>query len=65
VNGTKKIKNKKEKKMQEEKITACNNEKCIKKDKCARFKLWQDGAKEFTTNSGNEQKGCKKFIPRK
>ena len=51
--------------MQGEKITACNNKKCIRKDECERFKLWQDGAKEFTTNSGNEQKGCKKFIPRK
>lgn len=51
--------------MQQEKITACNNEKCIKKDECERFSLWQKGAKEFTTNNGNESKGCGKFIQKK
>jgi len=48
--------------MSSENIVACNNDKCIKKDKCQRYKLFKEGAKEFTTNGGNAQKGCKKFI---
>ena len=51
--------------MQKENITACNNEKCMKKDECERYRLWKNGAKEFTTNSGNEHKGCGKFIQSK
>jgi len=49
--------------MSNEKIVACNNDKCIKRNQCQRYKLFKEGAKEFTTNGGNAQKGCKKFIP--
>jgi len=45
-------------------VLACNNSKCIKKDKCKRYKLYVDGAKEYSTNSGTPEKGCKKFIQR-
>ena len=45
-----------------EKIVACNNSKCIKKDQCKRYDLFLKGAKEFTTNGGTPEKGCKKFI---
>ena len=41
---------------------ACNNEKCIKKDECQRYALYKDGAKEYKTHGGNEEKGCGKFI---
>ncbi len=43
-------------------IVACNNNKCINKDRCQRYKLFKDGAKEWTTNGGTPEKGCKKFI---
>ena len=46
----------------DKKILACNNDKCIKKDECKRYKLYLDGAKEYSTNGGTPQKGCKKFI---
>jgi hypothetical protein len=48
--------------MQAEKIEACNNTKCVKKEACLRYKLFQDGAEKCETNGGNAQKGCKKFI---
>ncbi len=44
------------------KILACNNSECVKKDSCKRYKLFIDGAKDYSTNSGTPQKGCKKFI---
>ena len=46
----------------EEKIIACNNNKCIKKDECKRYELFKNGAKEYTTNGGTKEKGCGKFI---
>jgi len=46
----------------EEQILACNNEECIKKDDCQRYKLYTEGAKEYKKNSGTPEKGCKKFI---
>lgn len=48
----------------DKKILACNNSKCIKKDKCQRYKLFLDGAKEYSTNGGTPEKGCGKFIQR-
>ncbi|MBE0495355.1 MAG: hypothetical protein IBX45_02975 [Campylobacterales bacterium] len=48
--------------MEQEVVLACNNSRCIKKDECLRYKLFLEGAKEFSTNGGNEEKGCKKFI---
>ncbi len=53
--------NKKEKQMAE-KILACDNDICLKKDECERFRLFKAGAKECKTNSGTETKGCGKFI---
>lgn len=47
----------------EEKIIACNNSECKFHNKCKRYYLFENGAKEFTTNSGDKQHGCKKFIP--
>lgn len=44
-------------------ILACNNDKCIKRDECKRHKLYEEGAKEYSTNGGTPEKGCKKFIP--
>ncbi len=46
----------------DKKILACNNDECIKKDECKRYKLYIDGTTEYSTNSGTAQKGCKKFI---
>jgi hypothetical protein len=46
----------------EEKILACNNKTCIKKDECERYRLYKAGAKEYKANGGNEKKGCGKFI---
>ena len=48
--------------MSSEKIVACNNSGCIKKDECERYRLYKNGDKEYTTNSGTAQKGCKKFL---
>ena len=45
-----------------EKILACNNDICLKKDECERYRLFKAGAKEAKTNSGTETKGCGKFI---
>ena len=45
-------------------VLACNNSKCIKKDECKRNQLYIDGAKEYSTNGGTPEKGCKKFIQR-
>ncbi|MDX1810051.1 MAG: hypothetical protein R3331_10965 [Sulfurospirillaceae bacterium] len=41
---------------------ACNNDKCIKKNECKRYNLFKDGAKEYSTNGGTPEKGCRKFI---
>jgi hypothetical protein len=46
----------------EEKVVACNNSNCKEKDRCERYRLYKAGAKEYTTNGGNPNKGCKKFI---
>jgi len=47
-----------------EKILACNNSKCVKRNECKRYELFEKGAKEYSTNGGTPEKGCKKFIPR-
>jgi hypothetical protein len=47
---------------QEEKILACDNDICFKKDKCERYRLFLEGAKEYKTNNGKPHKGCGKFI---
>jgi len=49
----------------DEKLLACNNGNCIKKDECERYKLFKDGAKEYKRNGGNKTKGCGKFVPLK
>jgi len=41
---------------------ACNNDRCINKDRCERYRLFKQGAKEYSTNGGTPEKGCKKFI---
>ncbi|MBE0492365.1 MAG: hypothetical protein IBX44_08925 [Sulfurospirillum sp.] len=46
-------------------LLACNNEKCIKNKECLRYELFIKGAKEFSTNGGNAQKGCGKFVFKK
>ena len=46
----------------EEKILACNNDSCLKKDECERYRLYKAGASEYKKNGGNPQKGCGKFI---
>jgi hypothetical protein len=50
--------------MKNETILACNNEKCKMHSVCLRYSLFKDGVKEYSTNGGTPQKGCKKFIPR-
>ncbi len=43
----------------------CENKICIKKDKCKRQVIAKNGtAKEIRVFSGNEEKGCKNFIPK-
>lgn len=46
----------------DKKILACNNDKCVMRNKCKRHQLYEDGAKEYSTNGGTPEKGCKKFI---
>lgn len=44
----------------------CDNENCIAKDECNRFKIAQDNtAREVQTFSGTEVKKCGKFLDRK
>lgn len=45
-----------------EKILACDNSECMKKDECERSELYRNGAQEFKTFNGNPNKGCGKFI---
>jgi len=49
----------------EEKILACDNKKCLKSEECERYRLFENGAKEFKTHNGNPDKGCGKFIAKK
>lgn len=44
---------------------ACNNSTCIKSTECERYDLFKNEVKEFTTNGGTKEKGCKKFIQKK
>ncbi len=46
----------------EEKILACDNEDCMKKDVCERYRLFKEGQKEYKTHSGTPKKACGKFI---
>jgi len=46
----------------EEKILACNNETCMKRNECERYRLFKEGEKEYKTNGGTPSKGCGKFI---
>jgi len=46
----------------DKKILACDNSECMKKESCKRYRLFVDGAKEYSTNGGTPHKGCKKFI---
>lgn len=48
--------------MKDDKILACNNEACKMHLHCVRYQLFKDGAKEYSTNGGTPEKGCKKFI---
>lgn len=43
-------------------ITACDNKECLMSKECLRHALFLQGAKEYTTNGGNPNKACKKFI---
>ncbi len=45
-----------------EKILACDNDNCLKKDECERYGLFKAGAKEYKTFNGTPAKGCGKFI---
>ena len=44
---------------------ACNNEKCMKHEECARYEAWLKGDQNYKTFKGNEQKGCGQFIQKK
>ncbi len=46
----------------EEKIIACDNKQCIKRDECERARLYDNGEKEYKTFSGTQEKGCGKYI---
>jgi len=48
----------------QEKILACNNEKCVKNIECERYRLFKSGEKEYKTHGGTPDKGCGKFIKR-
>jgi len=45
-----------------EKILACDNSICVKRNECERYRLFKEGDKNCKTNSGTEVKGCGKFI---
>ena len=44
---------------------ACNNEKCMKHEECARYEAWLKGDQNFKTFKGTEQKACGQFIQKK
>ena len=46
----------------EEKILACDNDNCMKKGECERYRLFKEGQKDYKTHNGTPQKGCGKFI---
>ena len=48
-----------------EKIQACDNDTCLKKDECERARLYKNGDKNYKTFNGNPSKGCGKFIANK
>jgi hypothetical protein len=43
-------------------IQACDNEICIKKDECLRYKLFINGQEYYKTFNGKPHKGCGQFI---
>lgn len=43
-------------------IQACDNEICMKKDECQRYKLFKEGQTFFKTFNGKPHKGCGQFI---
>jgi len=44
-------------------VFACDNKKCVKHSECKRFKMFKLGETVFHTNGGNNETGCKKFLP--
>ena len=49
----------------EEKILACDNNICIAKDECERYRLFKEGQKDYKTHNGKEHKKCGQFINKK
>jgi len=45
-----------------EEIQACNNEICIKKEQCERYRLFKNGQTFVKRFGGKAHKGCGKFI---
>ena len=41
---------------------ACDNEKCMKSEECARYESYKQGNQDYKTFKGTEHKGCGQFI---
>ncbi len=48
-----------------DKTIGCENQACIKKDKCKRQIMAKNGiAKQIKVFGGTKEKGCKNFLPK-
>ncbi len=47
---------------QEQETMACDNDICVKRDECERYRLFKAGAKKYKTHNGKPHKGCGQFI---
>jgi len=45
-----------------EEIEACNNDICLKKDECERYRLFKSGQTFVRRFNGKPHKGCGQFI---
>lgn len=45
-----------------EQIEACNNDICMKKDECERYRLFKNGQTYVRRFNGKPHKGCGQFI---
>jgi hypothetical protein len=43
-------------------IQGCNNEICVKKNECLRYKLYKQGQEYYKTFNGKPHKGCGQFM---
>jgi hypothetical protein len=46
----------------DEETEACNNDVCLKKDECERYKLFLNGQTYVKRFNGKAHKGCGQFI---